>query len=607
LFPKATSAGWVEATSAATGLTGFWLGGDFATYGDGGDAAAATFDRIFPLVAGQAEINIANVPNLSRPGANTVIFRLRGAGGTDLTAPATRVIQPLGVYQAQVSALFPDADLSKAMYIRATGSQPFAATSVIRGFLVNTESAVLNAVDSGSNLNTLNFVHVINGPLGGANYTTTVGVISLASFAQTVTLTFHPEPSGAPIAVERSLPAGGALRETAPSLFGFPGGFQSGWINISAPLYITGFVAYAETTSGGLAAVPVQAVPRSSMLFGHIAGLPAWYTGIALLNDSPVDANVEVFAITPAGTLIGGASSVQTATFTVPAGRKSAKLLSELIPSTASQNGGFVYVRTTNDVPLYGIELFGSKLGPILSNVAASGLTPILTFIPPSPSESLTLRSVSPVRVIRGTTITLTGNGFSPTASDNTVAFTAATGTVEVAPGTATVTVLTVVVPGTAITGPVLVRSRAQNSSSVVLEVTATATAMIQSPVTVSGGQTTGNVDIYVPASGGRLNAILIAVADVGASSILLTPSSRDLSRGQTKLLVVLGYGVSQAAGSTITISGSGVTVSDVRPFENGIQVKVTADANAAVGPRTIFVTNSNLDTSAVTGGLYIR
>src|SRR5262245_11735854 len=35
LFPNAPEAGWVEATSSANGLRGFWLGGDFATFADG--------------------------------------------------------------------------------------------------------------------------------------------------------------------------------------------------------------------------------------------------------------------------------------------------------------------------------------------------------------------------------------------------------------------------------------------------------------------------------------------------------------------------------------------------------------------------------------------
>src|SRR5262245_37380991 len=35
LFPGAAQPGWVQLTSSTSGLQGFWVGGDFATYTDG--------------------------------------------------------------------------------------------------------------------------------------------------------------------------------------------------------------------------------------------------------------------------------------------------------------------------------------------------------------------------------------------------------------------------------------------------------------------------------------------------------------------------------------------------------------------------------------------
>jgi len=61
---------------------------------------------------------------------------------------------------------------------------------------------------------------------------------------------------------------------------------------------------------GGLAIVPVQDTPSSAMLFAHIADLPPWLMGLALLNAGGTDAMVEVYAIAPSGALIGGADDV---------------------------------------------------------------------------------------------------------------------------------------------------------------------------------------------------------------------------------------------------------------------------------------------------------
>ncbi len=118
-------------------------------------------------------------------------------------------------------------------------------------------------------------------------------------------------------------------------------------------------------------------------------------------------------------------------------------------------------MRTTNDVPLYGIDLFGSDILPILSNVAASGLGSVF-YAPPSPSEPLKLASISPVRAKRGSTLTLTGNGFGYPESNNIIVFTTAAGTVETAPATASFATLTAVVPPAAMTGPVFVRTGGQ-------------------------------------------------------------------------------------------------------------------------------------------------
>ncbi len=355
LFPDPPAAGWVEVTSTALGLQGFWIGGDFTAYADGADPASSGLDLIFPLVAGRTEINIANLGR-SGPTIPNVIFRLVGSDGTDLTTPASRSVHLRGAYQAQASDLFPDVDLAKAMYIRATAPFPLAGTEVVRGFLVNSESAVLNAVDASSAGNTLNFVQAISGTFNGADYTTVVGVINLGSTAQTVTITFNPESGGKSVTVQRSLAPKGALRETLQNLFGFSTDFQNGWAQVSAQSAITGFITYANMTTGAMTAVPVPTKPQTNMLLDQIAG-GTWYTGIALLNTSTKDANVEVFALTPGGTLIGGPANVSSAAFTLPAGRKIAKVLSEIIPATAAQNGGFLYVRTTNDVPLYGIGL----------------------------------------------------------------------------------------------------------------------------------------------------------------------------------------------------------------------------------------------------------
>lgn len=365
LFPGSTTGGWVQATSSAPGLTGFWLSGDFATYTDGAEAAVVAKTLVLPIATENMEISVANPSGAT----NNVRIRLIAPNGADAASAVTQSVAPLGVFQAQASVIFPGAPFSDGMYLLLSGDTGFSASSVVRSFLVPTESAVLNAVEGSTSGAALYFPHVISGTVGGANYTTVIGVTNLVSSSQTITLTFNPEPVGVPIVVQRSLPPLGSLRESAQSIFGAVSGFRDGWVKVSGSQNITGFVAYGDTVSGGLAVVPPQATPRASMLFAHVAGLPTWYTGLALLNASDTNASIEISVLNPAGELIGN-----TVKFDLSPKHKTARLLGDLVPEANSQNGGFVIVRSS--VPLFGLQLFGGTNGKILSNIASGRPAP---------------------------------------------------------------------------------------------------------------------------------------------------------------------------------------------------------------------------------------
>lgn len=384
LFPNASAAGWVEATSTSTGLRGFWLSGDFKTFMDGADAAVPAAELVVPLVTPESELNIVN----SSSGDLAVLMRVYGEGGTELgLSPVVQPIRAKGFFRAQISNLFPSTEVS-ARHIHLMCTMPFAASLIAKDFLTRPSRAVVNAVSPSTATRELNLPHVVHGRLGDVAYTGIVGITNLASSEQDVVLTFTPEDGSSPRSVQRTLRENGAIRSDLPSLFGLPNTFQNGSVRASGSLPIAGFIAYAEATASGVAVVTAQSEARAELLFAHIADLPPWLTGVALLNSSLLQsATVELFAMAPDGSLIGGAQNVSTARFLIPAGQKVAKLLSELIPQTQSRasasDGGFIFVRS--DVPLYGLELFFSRDLQILSNVPAATIAPGITYTPPAP------------------------------------------------------------------------------------------------------------------------------------------------------------------------------------------------------------------------------
>jgi hypothetical protein len=263
--------------------------------------------------------------------------------------------------------MFPAADMTQARYVRIGAPDgAVASTAMIKGFQVPTEVAVVNGINAATGPE-ITFPHVVTGAFTGAAYTTTIGVTNLADVSQTLTISFNPG-EGTPMVARRVLAAHAAVRETAQSLFGLSDEFRTGWVRVTGSAPITGFASYADTVRGGLAIVPPTA-PDTSFFFLHIAdGPPQWQTGLALLNTSSTSATVEIDAMSQSGSLIG------TTTMTMEPGKKIANVIHELISETRGVNGGFICVRSTNDVPLYGMELFYTQDLRVLSNVAAGRL-----------------------------------------------------------------------------------------------------------------------------------------------------------------------------------------------------------------------------------------
>jgi len=386
LFPGVTSSGWVYVLNDTEGMQAFWLGyNSTLTSLDGAEAAGYDTigpDQIIPLVAGQTELNVIN-PNF---GSLQISIRLFGANG-QLGPAVPRTLATAGVFQAQIADLFPAVDIAQTRYVRVTSasSAAIASSAVIRGYLAPDDSVVVNGANANAR-SEITFPHVIDGALASANYTTVIGVTNTAGSSQTITIQFNPD-AGDPISVIRVIPGGGSLREAAHTLFNLPADFQSGWVKVSGDAGIAGFAAYADAVGGAIAVVPAASA-QTKLFFSHIAnGPPQWQTGLALLNATSTPASVEVYAVDPSGVLLGGALNVSTARFNLDPGKKIAKVIDELVPQTRGVNGGFVYIRSVENTPLYGIELFYTLDLKVLSNVPAGKLVPGVPYAPPVPRE----------------------------------------------------------------------------------------------------------------------------------------------------------------------------------------------------------------------------
>ena len=375
----ASASGWVQVTSATTGIQGFWFAGDLVTFGDGAEPATSASELVLPVIAPSSEIHIANTGTVPE----TIVMDLLSGDGLDVDERFVQQIPPRGFFKANTAAIFPKADLTQATHMRlkcGCAGNPFAALVVTRNFIAAPSSVVLNAVPVSTSTSVITFPHLVDGAQGNANWKSVVSVTNLSATPNDVTIVFTAD-NGTTQTVQRTIQPNGTIREMAGDMFGFTTGFQSGWVRVSsASLPITGFLAYAETVGAGVTAVSAQVDAQPNLLFAQIADLPPWWTGLALLNPGQKPASVEIFAMNPDGSLIGNAS----ARFSLAAGSKVAKLLSEWVPATQnrSSDGGFIFVRS--DLPLFGIELFFSRSTQILANVPAAKIPPGSYVPPPS-------------------------------------------------------------------------------------------------------------------------------------------------------------------------------------------------------------------------------
>ena len=385
IFPKASQPGWVQGTSSAAGLISFWAGGDFSTFTDGGPPAPISSVATFPLINTDTEISVANLA----PAMDFAIFRLADQNGA-LISTRLVSIPANGVVQGNIASLLPGASVPKSqatslLVLGLTGASQLAGTSVTKGFLVDTDSVAVNGVmNAGTDLKIPYFVE---GHAGGSDYQTVVGVTNLSSTTANVTLTMII-PNSPSVTIQRSIPALGILRGTITDLFNVPTGL--GWIQITSSQLVSAWAAYADTIGGGVSMVQAESITSNPLIFGHIADLVPWWTGIVVLNPQSVSADIEVYAMTPDGTVIDGPATSPTARFTLAGMTNRAFLLGDLLPGTQTRtsDGGFVVVRSTNGVPLAGLELFFLRNGKVFANVPSVASPayshPAIAAVPPA-------------------------------------------------------------------------------------------------------------------------------------------------------------------------------------------------------------------------------
>jgi penicillin amidase len=115
---------------------------------------------------------------------------------------------------------------------------------------------------------------------------------------------------------------------------------------------VIGDVIFADPVRARFAAaLPLQNKTFREAVFGHVANLGTFFTGLAIFNPSSTPATISITVFDTSGDEVGG-----TEVALDPGGRIS-RTLAELVPEAEEQAGGFI--RISSDVGLIAQELFG--------------------------------------------------------------------------------------------------------------------------------------------------------------------------------------------------------------------------------------------------------
>ena len=349
--------GWVEATSEADDLTGFFQVLDFdISFLDGADLPVPDSRLIFQDVrVDQGFSTTAYLVNPNGPGTASVELSL-------VTSESIKTksleIAAKGIVELNVEEFFEGMESAGEV---AGGAYLIADSNVeIAGFeLVGKEGEDLlglNARPASELLTTLFFpqlavLDIFTTEAVAGNFGEEAAIITMTVYQESGEI-YTDEVQTNPVVV--ALDPGEILRTDLEETFGFAGkATLQGWLKVeSTSQSINGSISYSIPSLGTIASVSSVREGSRRALISHLGTAAPFFTGLAILNAGALAANVRVVALTKEGEVLG------TFTTTLQPGERISKPVTDLIPGAVGQNGGMLWIES--DVPVYLTAIFGS-------------------------------------------------------------------------------------------------------------------------------------------------------------------------------------------------------------------------------------------------------
>jgi len=400
--------GWVQATSATTGLTGYFLNGNPAeTDLDGAATIQPSASFVLPFANENAtavtEVTLVNV-NAESAQATLTLFDPTGAS----LATTSDTLPGLGVLRQTLTTLFGAGDYSNASHVAVQSNRLLIGHEVVANYIVAGNPLAHESIALSAQPPTTAAKYIIPEFAVGGGYASLLGLVNSGGVAQQVTLTAYNNDgtlANVPNNPKRiALSANAGLRDTLENLFGFTDEkLSTGWIQVTSSLgYLSCYLAYGGSAAPAFTAVSGVDIATASKtgIYSEVSQSAGFFAGLSLVNPGATTANVQLYTIRPDGTTVG------KATFTVGPNQAESGLISQILPASLNQSGGWGLIRS--DQPLIGAVLFGAGNGASLANVPQQGQT--ADYVPPNQTTaSITGSVLAGGQAVNNVSVALTG------------------------------------------------------------------------------------------------------------------------------------------------------------------------------------------------------
>ena len=365
LFAAAKTDGWVQVTSSASTLQGYYFSGDFATTLGGAESAPALTSQVLPVIrndqSNTTEIDILN------PGTttSTVTLTLFNPRGEQTGAVVSQTVAGHSALKLPASA-FGIGTASDPLSARVSATVPVAATAI-----VNHSGSLLFAPGQGMDQSAS--VRIVPHYITGNGIDPTLVLTNPTASQITVTVTIFTD-SGTPAAQPRTfvIPANGSISADALTITRQP--FVptiSGWLRIDSPNAAMNGVLVLDG-SPSLASIPVQAAAQDQMIYSQISETADIYTGLVFVNTWAINARLDISLVRA-----DGATTVQRS-INLPPDSKYSNILRNIIPEAAGLTSGYLVIHSS--LPIYTVGMLGANNGAFLATMPAN--QPPETFTP---------------------------------------------------------------------------------------------------------------------------------------------------------------------------------------------------------------------------------